>query len=56
MFADPTWHVVVAFEEAGPLRPEVRQVLDQAERWARDRRCRFIVTSVPLLGTVIGTG
>jgi hypothetical protein len=45
MLAEPTWHVVVAFEAEGPARPEVARVIDQAREWARQARCRLSVTS-----------
>lgn len=46
MLAEPTWHVVVAFADGLPLRPEVTEVLDQAKRWAGERECALTVTSL----------
>jgi hypothetical protein len=45
MFAEATWHVVVAFEDDQPPRSEVAAVLDQARTWSRERRCRLTVTT-----------
>ena len=46
MFAEATWHVVVAFEDDATPRAEVADVLAQAGRWAGERDCRFTVTTV----------
>jgi hypothetical protein len=46
MLADATWHLVVAFDDYAPKRPEVAEVIDQAERWAKDAGCRFTVTTL----------
>ena len=46
MFAEASWHVVVAFEEDDPPRDAVAAVLDQAAKWAAERDCRFTVTTV----------
>lgn len=56
MFAEPTWHVVVAFDEPLPYRPEVRDVLAQAASWASDRACRFTVTTLADAGLATGGG
>ena len=44
LFDEPTWHVVVAFEDDTPPRPAVGDVLDQARGWAAERACRLSVT------------
>jgi hypothetical protein len=46
MLSEPTWHVVVAFDEDGPPSTEVATVLAQAHRWAGERDCRMTVTTV----------
>lgn len=51
MFAEASWHVVVAFDDDVPERPEVLAVLAQAAGWARDRACRLTVTTVAGLAT-----
>lgn len=43
MLAEPTWHVVVADERDAPPREAVREVLEQARRWADERDCRLSV-------------
>lgn len=45
MFAEATWHVVVAFDDDQPPRREVAAVLDQARIWSRERACRLTVTT-----------
>jgi hypothetical protein len=45
MFAESTWHVVVAFDDDQPPRREVAAVLDQAKVWSHERRCRLTVTT-----------
>lgn len=45
MFAEPTWHVVVAFEWEVPTRSRVLEVLAQARTWAAERGCHLTVTA-----------
>jgi hypothetical protein len=45
-FAEPTWHVVVAFADDKAQPPAVREVLAQASRWAAEHACRFTVTNL----------
>lgn len=52
MFAEATWHVVVAFEDEAPPRPPVEAVLRQAGRWAAERDCRFTVTTIGEAGAL----
>ncbi len=52
MFAEATWHVVVAFEDEGPPRAAVAEVLAQAARWAAERDCRLTVTTQREAGAV----
>jgi hypothetical protein len=54
MFADATWHLVVAFEDDTPHRPEVVAVIDQARRWASDAHCEFTVTTLRDVAAVAG--
>ena len=54
MFAEATWHVVVAFDDDAPVRPAVREVLTQATLWAAERGCRLTVTT--LAGAGMATG
>jgi DUF917 family protein len=56
MFAEATWHVVVAFDDEVPERPEVLEVLAQASDWARDRACRLTVTTVAALAAAVPEG
>ena len=55
MLADPSWHVVVAFEAPGTPRDDVEEVLDQARRWAAERQCRLSVTTTRDLAALRGT-
>jgi hypothetical protein len=45
MLAEPTWHVVLAFDDEVPERDAVNDVIDQARQWADERRCRLSVTT-----------
>lgn len=56
MFAEPTWHVVVAFDGDVPLRPRVFDVLAQAGTWAEDRGCRLTVTTLARAGAASRPG
>lgn len=46
MLAEPAWHVVVAFDHLDPPRPGVKEVLDQAARWATENGCLLSVTGL----------
>ena len=46
LFSEPTWHVVVAFDDDQPPRHAVAAVLDQAKAWAAERQCRLSVAAL----------
>ena len=52
MLSEPEWHVVVAFGDDSPPRPEVAAVLIQAGDWAREGGCRLSVASLRDVGHV----
>ena len=54
MLSEPTWHVVVAFENGTPPRDTVEEVLDQARGWAGEQDCRLTVTSPQGAGILLG--
>ena len=54
LFDEPTWHVVVAFEQETPVRDEVNDVLDQDRRWADERDCRLSVAPLRDVAAVTG--
>lgn len=52
LLSEPTWHVVVALDDATVPSPAVAEVLRQASGWAREQGCRLTVASFSDVGRV----